>query len=210
MVIKDDSTGQQKKSVRTGRAGMRIKKAITRIIDLYRQYGGQQYGEEITQLEHALQAAELAIADGRDDEVIAAAFLHDIGHLLESDGVASMGDYGVVAHDKLGADYVISLGFSDRIAQMIGCHVQAKRYLCAIEPGYYDQLSKASQETLHWQGGVMTMEEVSDFSSRNDLEEILALRRYDEQAKEQEKATEGLPGIEPVLFRVLEQQVAVA
>ena len=189
---------------------MKIKKAIARVIDLYRQYGGQQYGEDISHLEHALQAADHAAADGRDDEIIAAAFLHDIGHLLEIDGVETMGDYGVVGHDRLGADYVLELGFSERVAQLIGSHVQAKRYLCAIEPGYYDLLSKVSREILHWQGGVMSMEEVSDFSSRNDLEEVLALRRYDELAKEQEKSTEGLSGIESVLYRALELQVAVA
>ncbi|WP_281648703.1 HD domain-containing protein [Parendozoicomonas sp. Alg238-R29] len=189
---------------------MRIKKAVARIVNLYRQYGGERYGEDITQLEHALQAADLAMVDGRDEEIIAAAFLHDIGHLLEIDGVEPMGNYSVVAHDRLGADYLLNTGFPERVTTLVASHVQAKRYLCAIEPGYEDQLSEASRETLRWQGGVMTMDEVSDFSSRGDLEEVLALRRYDEMAKEQGKKSDNLHDVEDILYRVLSQQEAVA
>ena len=189
---------------------MKIKKAVIRILDLYRHYGDKQYGEDISQLEHALQAADLASTDGRDDEVVAAAFLHDIGHLLEIDGTEPMGDYGTVAHDRLGADYLSRLGFSDKVAGLVGSHVQAKRYLCAIEPGYAKQLSRASRDTLHWQGGAMAMDEVSDFSGRSDLEEVLALRQYDEMAKKKNKATLGLDDIEGVLLRVLKKRATAA
>ena len=189
---------------------MKIKKAVANILNLYRQYGGEKYGEEITQLEHALQAADLAVADGRDDEMVAAAFLHDIGHLLEIEGVEPMGNYGAMAHDQIGADYLLRTGFSERVAVLVGSHVQAKRYLCAIEAGYEEQLSEASKETLRWQGGMMTMDEVSDFSSRSDLEEVLALRRYDELAKEKGKRSDNLLEIEDILYRVINTQEAVA
>ncbi|CAM3413648.1 HD domain-containing protein [Parendozoicomonas haliclonae] len=189
---------------------MESKRAIARIIDLYRHHGAESYGEDISQLDHALQAADLAIAEGRDNEVVAAAFLHDVGHLLEIEGAAPMGDYGTMAHDLLGADYLRSLGFPERVATLVASHVQAKRYLCAMEPGYYDQLSEASKETLHWQGGVMSTDEVSEFSCRKDLDDVIALRRYDEAAKKQEQATEGLRSIEAVLQSVLEREIEVA
>ncbi|MTI15047.1 HD domain-containing protein [Sansalvadorimonas verongulae] len=189
---------------------MKIKKAVANILNLYRQYGTEQYCEDITQLEHALQGAELAVTDGCDEELVAAVFLHDIGHLLEVDGVIPMGDYGSMAHDQLGADYLLGLGFSERVAMLVGSHVQAKRYLCAIEEGYEEQLSDASKETLRWQGGRMSMQEVSDFSSRSDLEEVLMLRRYDELAKETGKRSDNLHQVEDLLYRVLSRQEAVA
>ena len=191
---------------------MESKKVITKIIDLYRFYGRIQGGEQrITPLEHALQAAELAAADGHDNEVIAAAFLHDIGYLLMLEKTsARLDDYTTASPERLGADYLMNLGFPPRIVRLVGSLIQAKRYLCTIEPGYYDQLPEQSRDSLQWQGGVMSMDEVSEFSCRKDLEEVIALRRYDEAANEPEVATDGLKDIEFILHDVLSTRVEVA
>ncbi len=189
---------------------MKDKKTVARIVELYREYGNLQYGENVTQLQHALQAAELAITDGRDDEMIAAAFLHGIGHFLPGVDEELQGENSHEVRDRIVANYLSQCGFSERVVGLAGNHVQAKRYLCAIEAGYFDQLARGSKESLVWQGGVMSVDEISDFSSRSDLEEILAMRRYHEMANEPEKSTHDLHYIEAILDRVLSHEAAVA
>src|SRR3984957_3005997 len=106
-------------------------KTADEIIGIFSLKGGSNYaGEEVTQLEHACQAATLAEQQGFDDEVILAAFLHDLGHLLEEDGLEQMEGYGVKDHEAVGADYLRERGFSEKIATLIQSHVAAKRYLC--------------------------------------------------------------------------------
>ena len=64
------------------------------------------------------QAAQLAEAEGYEEEVILAAFFHDIGHFCEHImPVQQMNGYGVVDHEKLGADYLRGKGFSERYRQ---------------------------------------------------------------------------------------------
>ena len=101
-------------------------------------------------------------ADMRGREVVLAAFFHDIGHLCDEGG-ASMGGYGVVSHERLGADYLRRAGFSERLARLVEYHVEAKRYLTLRQPGYFDLLSEASIRTLGYQGGVMSESEADAF-----------------------------------------------
>src|SRR4249920_2138168 len=113
------------------------------IIQLYTLYGDSEYaGEKVSQLEHMAQAAQLAREQGYDDEVVLAAFLHDIGHIAEklSDHNA-MGIYGIKDHEALGADFLSAKGFSTRLTRLVSSHVVAKRYLTRRESGYYDKLS---------------------------------------------------------------------
>ena len=191
---------------------MESKKVIAGIINLYRYHGGAHYMDmgEVTLLEHALQTAALAAAEDRDDEFIVAAFLHDIGHLLAREDGDSQDDIDALTHDRLGADYLLRIGFSARVSSLVASHTQAKRYLCAIEPGHYDQMSAASKETLHWQGGVMKMDEVVEFSSRKDLEDVIALRCFDEAARDKQQITYELSEMEALLVQVFEQQAALA
>lgn len=95
-----------------------------------------------------------------------------------------MGGYGVMAHDKLARDYLLQLGFSPRLALLVGMHVEAKRYLCAVDPTYLAALSPASAATLEYQGGPMRADEADAFSRLPDLADILVLRRLDEAAKD--------------------------
>lgn len=157
---------------------------IHALFGLYQHHGSADYiGEAITQLEHMSQAAQLAMAEGYDDEVVLAAFFHDIGHLL-GEGKASMGGFGVVSHERLGADYLRRAGFGERMAQLVQYHVEAKRYLTLRQPGYYQRLSDASRRTLAYQGGVMDDAEADAFERDPLFAVSLRMREWDEQAKE--------------------------
>jgi phosphonate degradation associated HDIG domain protein len=155
------------------------------IINLYHQFGGEDYiGEPVSQLEHMCQCAELAEREGYDEEVILAAFFHDIGHFCEHImPVQQMNGYGVVDHEKLGADFLRSKGFSSTIASLVENHVQAKRYLTYHFPEYYEQLSEASKKTLEFQGGRMDLEEAMAFEADSLFDLHIKLRRWDEKAK---------------------------
>jgi phosphonate degradation associated HDIG domain protein len=157
---------------------------IAEVFGLYERFGDSDYiGEPVSQIEHMSQAAQLAMAEGFDDEVVLAAFFHDIGHICGQDA-ENMGGFGVVGHERLGADYLRRAGFSERLARLVEYHVQAKRYLTCKEPGYYEWLSEASRRTLEYQGGVMSAEEARAFEQDPLCAISLHLRHWDEQAKE--------------------------
>ncbi len=159
---------------------------VNKVFALYEKHGGEDYiGEPVSQLEHMSQSAELARQEGYDDEVVLAAFFHDLGHLCAADGEAgSMDGFGNIDHEKLGADYLLSEGFSARIANLVESHVVAKRYLTYKYPEYYDRLSTASRATLAFQGGVMTPQEAEIFEKHPDADLIIRFRYWDDQAKE--------------------------
>ncbi len=159
-----------------------------RLLDLLRDGGSAAYfGEPVTQLEHALQAAALADAARASDALVVAALLHDIGHLLHGRGehVASTGvdaEHETVGHQWLTAH------FEPAVTQPVRLHVAAKRCLCAIDPSYAAALSPASRESLALQGGTMTAGQASRFLAQPWAADALALRRWDDAAK--------LPGVD--------------
>lgn len=159
---------------------------VAEIFALYQQHGSADYvGEKVSQVEHMSQSAELAMAEGFDDEVVLAAFFHDIGHICGmTPEAARMGNDGVMHHERVGADYLRERGFSERMAKLVEYHVQAKRYLTLKQPGYYEQLSPASRRTLEYQGGVMTVEEAQAFEQDPLCSVSLRMRQWDEWAKE--------------------------
>jgi 2-amino-1-hydroxyethylphosphonate dioxygenase (glycine-forming) len=166
-------------------ANERIQQTVDEILALYQRYGGEDYiGEPVSQIEHMCQCAQLAREGGFDNEVILAAFFHDIGHLLEHVMPAGQMDgFGVVDHEKLGAEYLRQKGFSEKISKMVESHVPAKRYLTLRYPEYFDKLSVASKRTLEFQGGVMSKEQAMEFE-KDELNPLyIQLRRWDEQAK---------------------------
>ncbi|WP_283182067.1 phosphonate degradation HD-domain oxygenase [Pseudomonas svalbardensis] len=162
----------------------RNEQVIAEVFGLYERFGDRDYiGEPVSQIEHMSQAAELALAEGFDDEVVLAAFFHDIGHIC-AESAENMGGFGVVSHERLGAEYLRRAGFSERMARLVEYHVQAKRYLTLKEPGYYERLSEASRRTLEYQGGVMTAAEAEAFEKDPLCEVSLRMRQWDEQAKD--------------------------
>ena len=140
-------------------------------------------GEDVSQSEHMRQAARLAQRAGADNELILAAFLHDIGHLCAAEDAPQMDGLGVVDHEHLGADLLLQAGFSNRVAELVRLHVQAKRYLCWRNTHYYQNLSDASRGTLRHQGGPMTTSEAKAFEQHPHFSDILRLRTWDEAAK---------------------------
>lgn len=175
------------------------------IINLYRQYGDEDYiGEPVSQVEHMCQSAQLAEEAGYDEEVILAAFFHDIGHFCEHImPTQQMNGYGVVDHEKLGADFLRSKGFSSTIASLVENHVQAKRYLTYHYPHYYEQLSEASKKTLEFQGGRMTLEEAMAFEADPLFDLHIKLRRWDERAKQEHQLLPSLDKYADMIIRHL-------
>ncbi len=155
------------------------------VIRLYKDYGGSEYaGEKVSQLEHMAQAAQLAEKNGFDEEVILAAFLHDIGHITEqANGENEMDKFGLKDHEAIGSLFLAEKGFSSKICKLVASHVAAKRYLTRKYPDYYNQLSEASKITLGYQGGMMSAEEADQFEKDPLFNEIILMRRWDEQAK---------------------------
>lgn len=166
-------------------AVQQIESVVNEIFELYDQHGAAEYaGEKVSQLEHMSQAAQLAMEEGYDDEVVLAAFLHDIGHLLPiHDESESMDGFGMMDHEKVGADYLRRVGFSDRLCKLIASHVNAKRYLTYKYPGYYTRLSDASRKTLEYQGGRMNETEATAFEADPLFDLYIKMRRWDEAAK---------------------------
>ena len=153
------------------------------IMMLFAQRGAAAYhGEQVSQAEHALQAAALAVSEGAPDHLIVAALLHDIGHLLEGqdEDLATRGRDG--QHEKLGSAW-LTRHFSTEVTEPIRLHVAAKRYLCAVDPTYLARLSPASRLSLSLQGGLMKPEECAEFESNPHHQNAVRLRRWDDTAK---------------------------
>lgn len=159
------------------------------------------YDEHVSQLAHALQCADLAIAAGADDALVAAALLHDVGHLLET-GTARVGTAADDRHEASGARYLRPL-FAPEVTGPIALHVAAKRYLCATDEEYLDVLSEGSKHSLALQGGPMSPVEVDAFRSRPHWEAAVQLRRWDDQAKVSGLSTRSLDDHRRLLERLV-------
>lgn len=157
---------------------MNAKDFVAELERLFDAKGGETYGEGITQLQHAEQAAACAKAEGAADSLIAAALLHDVGHLIQ------MVDdqFGYHKHDKSGADY-LAQHFGPEVSEPVRLHVAAKRYLVATDPGYAQKLSAASTYTLSKQGGPMSAEEVKAFEANPHYRAAVRLRIWDDSGK---------------------------
>jgi phosphonate degradation associated HDIG domain protein len=153
------------------------------IVRLFRERGQAAYlGEDVSQTEHALQSAWAAQKAGASAALVAAALLHDVGHLLhdlpEDCAGAGIDD----AHEERGARWLAG-HFGPAVVEPIRLHVAAKRFLCATEAGYFERLSEASRVSLRLQGGPFAPAEVAAFRRNPHAEAAVALRRWDEEAK---------------------------
>ena len=156
---------------------------ISEIFALFARFGSERYGEDVSLESHMLQSAALAESLGAPGNVVAAALLHDIGHLLHVDGDASAGAAYDMEHEALCAAW-LSRAFDRDVTAPIALHVSAKRYLCAVEPDYFECLSPASRLSLIAQGGVMTEAEAAAFAKEPAFEAALILRRCDDRGKD--------------------------
>jgi phosphonate degradation associated HDIG domain protein len=151
-------------------------------------------GEPMPIGEHMLQAGALAEAAGAEGALVAAALLHDIGHLLGEKANRPLGGPGGSSppestaededrHGQAGANW-LSQWFGDAVTEPVRLHVPAKRYLCAVDAGYFGLLSAESVRTLSLQGGPMTTAEVAAFEALPFSRDAVAVRRWDDQAKD--------------------------
>ena len=178
------------------------------IISMYKSHGGEEYsGEKVSQLEHMAQAAQLAAEQGYEEDVILAAFLHDIGHIcVSAEGDQAMDGFGVKDHEEIGADFLKGKGFSKKVVRLVESHVEAKRYLTYKDPAYYDQLSDASKKTLEYQGGQMSKEEAEAFEHYPLFDLIIKMRRWDEEAKVENMPVPDLEHYKSMMISHLQKQ----
>jgi len=174
---------------------------IDEIAQAFAARGDDTYGEGVSQLEHALQCAQLAQAAGADDALVAAALLHDYGHFFEGRGEAAERDGHDARHEVHGAR-ALKRWFGAEVAGPVALHVAAKRYLCAAEPGYEAALSPASRLSLALQGGAFTSSECRRFERGRFAAEAVQLRRWDDEAKVVGRPTPGLEAYWPLLNRL--------
>ncbi|ADG11642.1 HD domain-containing protein [Caulobacter segnis] len=156
---------------------------LAEITDLFTRLGGLHYGEDVTQMEHALQAAHHAKLDDAPPALVAAALLHDIGHLMQKIG-EDAADRGIdTRHEQIGAGYLARV-FGPEVTEPIRLHVAAKRYRVAVDPAYGSRLSDASQQSLALQGGPMNADEIKIFLADPFAAAAQKLRGYDEAGKD--------------------------
>jgi predicted HD phosphohydrolase len=155
---------------------------LDEVIDLYVRFGGEHYDEDVSQLDHARQTAAQADAAGAGDALVAAALLHDVGHLLEIADGHQGPDGPDLGHEATGARYLAEL-FGTAVTRPIALHVRAKRYRCAVDPDYNEQLSAGSRSSLVRQGGPLTGTAIDDFERTAGFADAVQLRGWDEGGK---------------------------
>ncbi|MDY3553526.1 HD domain-containing protein [Gemmata sp. JC717] len=157
---------------------------MARIDRLFAERGGSEYhGEAVTQLEHALQGAHFAEQEGQLAEIVAAALLHDIGHMLHGHGEDYLDKNINDRHEELGARF-LAHAFGPAVTEPIRLHVPAKRYLASGKhPAYPGILSPASVKSLELQGGQMSPAEIVAFEAEPHFAAAAKVREYDDRAK---------------------------
>ena len=163
---------------------------------LFARHGASQYrGEPVTQLQHALQSAHLAEASGADDALVTACLLHDLGHLLHDQGrgfddtpsLRGIDD----THQYHALPFLRGL-FPEAVLDAIKLHVDAKRYLCQVNPDYFERLSDDSKRSFALQGGVFSAEQAAGFLQHHGARDAVMLRQWDDLAKQADLATPSL------------------
>jgi len=172
-------------------------KSLAAIDQLYAARGGLHYGEGVTQIEHALQCAILAEAEGSPPGLIVAALLHDIGHLLENEEDVAQGRFDD-RHEAVGARILETI-FPESVYRPVALHVAAKRYLCFTEPQYWAGLSAASQQSLKLQGGPFDQAQAQAFERAPFWQAAVQLRRFDDMGKRDETSIRDFSSYLPLM-----------
>ncbi|WP_405975595.1 TauD/TfdA family dioxygenase [Streptomyces sp. NBC_00988] len=176
---------------------------VDELAELFAGEGATAYlGEEVTMAQHMLQAAARAEEAGAPDALIAAALLHDLGHFHGPVSGAELMEGTDNRHSHTGADRLAEW-FGPEVTEPIRLHVAAKRYLCAVEPGYFGRLSEASVYTLEVQGGPMSPAEVAAYEANPYAADGVAVRRWDDEGKDPEAPTPDFAHFRPLLTALL-------
>jgi phosphonate degradation associated HDIG domain protein len=176
---------------------------VDRIIQLFKERGDAAYiGEPVNQTEHALQAALAAEKENALPQLIVAALLHDVGHILHN-LPEDCANHGIDdRHEELGYRFLMK-HFGPAVSEPVRLHVPAKRYLCAVEPDYVTSLSPASIRSLELQGGALSAAETHEFEQNPHLRAAVAVRRWDDIAKVPGLETRDFEHYRPFLERAL-------
>ena len=159
---------------------------VVRVLqEMFEGEGGRGYvGEAVTLATHMLQTGALALDAGAPDHLVVAALLHDVGHFRAADPMGDADNH----HDDAGAD-LLARWFPPAVTEPVRRHVAAKRYLCAVDPGYRTLLSAASVHTLARQGGPMEDAERAAFEALPGWSDAVEVRRWDDAAKDRDTPT---------------------
>ncbi len=175
--------------------------SVAAIEELFEVWGDNLYDEDLSQLAHALQCAALADASGASSELVAAALLHDIGHLVELQAGGGADFEADLHHEDIA---VLELaGILPRsVTDPIALHVQAKRFLVATEPAYLGTLSAGSRHSLAVQGGPMSPDECEGFIAQPGAADAVTLRRWDDNGKVEGLVVKPFAAYRPILDRL--------
>lgn len=178
------------------------------LTDIFLRRGHEEYlGEPVTMAEHMLQGAYFAQQQNECDEIIVATLLHDIGHFTGEFGMFSMNDTQDRWHEDAGAA-ILEQFFPVLITDCVRYHVAAKRYLCACDPIYFDQLSAASVHSLQLQGGPMNAAEITEFEGNPNLDAIVKVRRFDDQGKVPNMETPHFAHYQSIIQKIVDSHLA--
>ncbi len=174
---------------------------LDEITELFHANGAVQYGAEaVTQQQHALQCAHLAEQAGATPALIAAALLHDLGHLLAPERAPKTAATADDLHQFMALPFLRGV-FPEAVLAPIRLHVDAKRYMCRVDPSYWAGLSPASKRSLVLQGGPFSEDEALAFMQQAFAADAVALRRWDDSAKDPQASTPGWTHYAAVLQR---------
>ena len=180
---------------------------VAELTDLFTRLGDLRYGEGVSQMEHAVQTAHHAKLDGAPPELVAAALLHDVGHMMQKIG-ENAADLGIDArHEHISAGY-LARAFGPGVTEPIRLHVAAKRYRVAVDPAYLERLSPASLQSLALQGGPMSPAEVEDFLADPAAQTALQLRGYDEAGKAPDAEVASFETYHDLLIDLIEREAS--
>jgi predicted HD phosphohydrolase len=172
-------------------------KSLDEVVALYERWGDDHYDEEISQLAHAEQTAAHAVDAGVSDQLVAAALLHDVGHLLALDSGEDD------KHQVSGPAWLAGL-FPSTVVRPIALHVDAKRFLCAVDPAYHSGLSAGSVASLVRQGGFMSPDQAAAFAAEPGSDDAVLLRHWDDLGKVDGLAVAPFASHAELLARVIE------
>src|SRR4051794_29863320 len=159
------------------------------LLEIFVGRATRRYGlSDINQLQHALQCAAHAEADGAPPATVLASLLHDVGHMIHTLGDNPAGRGVDDVHEQLGADW-LAKRFGPEVSEPVRLHVAAKRYLCTIESDYFGKLAPDSVRSLELQGGLMSPDELETFRAHPQYAEAVRVRRFDEAAKDPRATT---------------------
>jgi [1-hydroxy-2-(trimethylamino)ethyl]phosphonate dioxygenase len=180
--------------------GETMHSVIDEIHNAFHTHGSSQYGNEsVTQLQHALQCGQCAIDTQSSAQLVTAALLHDIGHILSDEKMPTSTDQNLDdKHEDKGYQFLLR-HFGTEVADPVRLHVVAKRYLCTKDPDYQKKLSPTSLKSFFDQGGPMSYEEQKQFESEKHFENAVRLRQWDDIAKDCQATTMELSAFEPYI-----------